>query len=325
MRKIHVGVMGCANIAQRSVIPAIKLIPEFELVAIGSRDLSKAAYFTDRFGGEPLAGYDRLIENPNIEALYIPLPTGLHKEWITKALTAGKHVIAEKSLAMDFTSAKAMVELATRNQLVLMEDFMYRYHSQHNFVFDQLAMGTIGETRLFRSSFGFPPLDTGNFRYDSTLGGGAVLDAAAYTVNVSQWFLGEELQVLSSNLFMDNEKKVDIHGSAMLYHPDSGIVAQIAFGFDNFYQCNYEIWGSKGKITAERAFTPNPNYNPRIIVEKQSIKSEYLMPADNHFVNIFKEFASCIINNEHVKHTNTLLNQSRILTELRGKAMVVNK
>lgn len=325
MNKIHIGVMGCANIAQRSVIPAIKSMPEFELVAIASRDMAKAAHFTERFGGEPLAGYEKLIENSGIEAIYVPLPTGLHNEWITKALMAGKHVIAEKSLAIDYASAKEMVDLATRKQLVLMEDFMYRYHSQHKFVFDQLAMGTIGEIRLFRSSFGFPPLDKDNFRYDNTLGGGAVLDAAAYTVNVSQWFLGEELQVLSSSRFMDSEKEVDIHGSATLHHPDSGIVSQIAFGFDNFYQCNYEIWGSKGKITAERAFTPNPNYNPKIIVEKLSVKSEYLMPADNHFVNILREFASCIINNEHVKHTNTLLNQSRILTELREKAVILNK
>lgn len=325
MKKIRIGVMGCANIAQRSVIPAIKSIPELELAAIASRDIEKATQFTDQFGGKSLSGYERLIVSSDIDAIYIPLPTGLHDEWIKKALNAGKHVIAEKSLAMDFVSAREMVDLAIKQKLILMEDFMYRYHSQHQFVFDQLALGEIGEIRLFKSSFGFPPLDKNNFRYDSKLGGGSVLDAAAYTVNVSQWFWGNKLQVLSSNLFVEGEKKVDIHGSATLFAPDSGIVSQIAFGFDNFYQCNYEIWGSKGKITAERAFTPNSNYQPKILIEKQNAKSEYLMPTDNHFVNIFKEFVSCITKNEYLKHVDTLLNQSRILTELREKAVIVNR
>jgi len=324
MNNIKIGVMGCANIARRSVIPAIKSVEDFELTAIASRNLEKALQFTKQFGGKAEEGYDRLINNKELDAVYIPLPTGLHHEWIKKALLFGKHVIAEKSLAMNDTSVKELVDIAKKNKLVLMENFMYRYHSQHNKVFSLLENNEIGDLRLFKSAFGFPPLDKKNFRYNKELGGGAVYDAAAYLVNASLWFLGSNLEVTSSNLTVETETSVVINGSANLYSKTTGMVSQIAFGFDNFYQCNYEFWGSNGKIIVDRAFTAKPDYKPKIIVEKPGIRNEYTMPPDNHFINIFKEFAVCIKSGNYKKHNPTILNQNRILTEIINKAVVYN-
>ena len=115
MKKIRIGVMGCAAIAKKSVIPAILALPEqFELVAIASRTSEKAEEFAALFGCEAVTGYDYLLQL-DIDAVYIPLPTGLHEEWINKALLAGKHVYAEKSIASSFDSAKSMVENAKKN------------------------------------------------------------------------------------------------------------------------------------------------------------------------------------------------------------------
>ena len=321
MGKIRIGIIGGASIAKRLIIPAILSIPDqFELVAIASRTEENAQKFASLFGIQGLVGYDVLVDRKDIDAIYMPLPTGLHMEWITKSLQAGKHVFAEKSLAMNINDAQTLVELAKSKNLLLMENFMFRYHSQHKYVFSVLNSGELGETRLFRSEFGFPPLDRNNFRYNRGLGGGSLLDAAAYTVRASQWFLGEKQTVLSAVLYMKND--VDTYGNATLIN-DNNMVSQLSFGFDNYYRCNYEIWGSLGNLIAERAFTPKPNDNPCILIDINGKSEKKNMESDNHFVNILKEFHTSIRNNDHEKHLNDILNQSRILSAIQEKAIKV--
>ena len=318
MNKLRIGVLGCASIAKRSVIPAIKSIAEFELVAIASRTKEKAEDFALEFGCDAVVGYQELIDRKDIDVIYMPLPTGLHEEWVVKALEAGKHIHIEKSLAMNYDSAKRMVELAREKGLLIMENFMFIYHQQHQFVKGLIAQGEIGEVRCFRSSFGFPPLDNDNFRYNAALGGGALLDAAAYTVRVSQLFLGNDIKVEAATLNTMNTE-VDLFGGAYLKAPD-GIFAEVAFGFDNFYQCNYEIWGSKGKIIVHRAFTPGIAFKPKITLEQQGDNINYEIGAENHFVNILNEFKRCVIENDFESKYQEILNQSRLLQELKDKA-----
>ena len=322
MEKIRLGVMGGASIAERLMIPAILSLPkQFELVAIASRTKENASKFSNLFNVEGLVGYDLLIDRKDIDAVYMPLPTGLHQEWITKSLNAKKNVLAEKSLAMSFNNALELVNLAKSNNLLLMENFMFRYHSQHKFVFNILENNELGKIRLFRSQFGFPPLDDNNFRYNREMGGGSLLDAAAYTVRASQWFLGENQRVLSAVLYLKNG--VDLWGNATLIN-DNNIISQISFGFDNYYKCNYEFWGAKGNIIAERAFTPKANDIPTILMEKNGQSERIAMEADNHFENILKEFYNSIQSKQHDKHLDDILNQSRILTEIQEKAIKVN-
>jgi len=313
---MNIGVLGCANIAMRSVIPAIKSISDFNLIAVASRTLNKATEYADKFQCEAIEGYDNLISRKDIDAIYIPLPTGLHLEYVNKCLESGKHVIAEKSLGMNYTEVDTMVNLAKEKNLLLMENYMFEYHSQHKLVFDLIKNNEIGELRLFRSSFGFPPLPKENFRYNKVLGGGSLLDAAGYPIKAAQMFLGTDVIVKASNLFIDNTLDVDIFGSAYISGSTS-VAAQIGFGFDNFYQCNYEIWGSKGKITALRAFTPHPDYSPKIVIEKDNHRQEFPVPADNHFVNILKEFHRAIKEKDFESHYHKLLNQAKLQEEIR--------
>ncbi|MBS1514275.1 MAG: Gfo/Idh/MocA family oxidoreductase [Bacteroidetes bacterium] len=313
---MDIGVIGCANIAMRSVIPAIKSISDFNLLAVASRSFEKANEYARKFECEAIEGYDNLIAREDIEAVYIPLPTGMHQEFVVKALQSGKHVIAEKSLGMNFSEVETMVNLAREKNLLLMENYMFEYHSQHKFVFDLINNNEIGELRLFRSTFGFPPLPKNNFRYDKKLGGGSLLDAAGYPIKAAQIFLGNNITVKASNLFIDKSLDVDIFGSAYL-SGNSSIAAEIGFGFDNFYQCSYELWGSKGKITAERAFTPQPTFSPKIILEKDNDKKEFLIEPDNHFVNILKEFYRAATQRDFERHYTALLNQAKLQEEIR--------
>lgn len=310
MKKIRIGVMGCAAIAKKSVIPAILALPEqFELVAIASRSSEKAIEFADLFHCKAVTGYDQLLLE-DIDAVYVPLPTGLHEEWINKALLAGKHVYAEKSVAASFASAKSMVENAKNNQVALMEGYMFLYHTQHQQVKNLIAEGAIGAIRNFSGAFGFPPLAEGNFRYDAEIGGGALYDAAGYPLRAVHFFMGNDYKVVASTLNIDPQIGTNLYGSAFLKN-DSGVGAQIAFGFDHFYQCNYEIWGSKGKITATRAYTPTPDFKPVILLEQQGSIQEIEADACSHFLGAMQEFYEvCTGSKSKDSHYDAILLQS---------------
>ena len=309
--------MGCAAIADRSVIPAILSLPQcFKLVAVASRNVDKAREFADRFGCEAVIGYDTLLNRQDIQAIYMPLPTGLHKKWINEALSKGKHVYAEKSIAMNYADASQMVEKAENFDIALMEGFMFQYHSQHQVVFEILNSGEIGEVRHFASKFGFPPLETGNFRYDNDIGGGALLDAAGYVVRSAHFILGDSFKVESATMKLDANTGASLWGTAFMCD-GSGVGASLSFGFDNFYQCSYEIWGSEGKLTADRAFTPRFDFKPKIIVETKKGSRIIEAAADNQFVKAMKEFYGIISGkSEKQKHFGEILLQSKSLDRI---------
>ncbi len=317
MNKLNIGVMGCATIAKKMMIPAIRQTEGWNLVAVASRTAEKAQEFAKAFDCEAVEGYKNLLNRKDIDAIYMPLPTGLHHEWIMKTLEAGKHVLAEKSIAADYKSAKAMVELAGRNNLVLMEDFMFQYHSQHQFVFDLIKKEEIGDIRVVRANFGFPPLPKDNFRYDDNIGGGALLDAAGYTVRAVQFILGDDYEVKAANLHPDPETGTNIYGGAFMEN-GSGVSGQIAFGFDHFYQSNYEIWGSQGKITVHWAFTPKPGFSPSVTLEKQGEKHSWQLKPDNHFIGSISEFHRSIIKNDQENHYRQVLAQSKAINDIRS-------
>lgn len=317
-KKIRIGVLGCASIARRSMIPAIlELGGHFELAGIASRDAAKADGWAAEFGCAAYDGYAQLVAAPDVDALYIPLPSGLHKEWINQALLVGKHVYAEKSIASCYADADAMVANADMHGLALMEGFMFQYHSQHQQVKQLLASGAIGELRHFYSSFGFPPLPDGDFRYDNELGGGVLLDAAGYPLRAAHFLLGEQFEVRAATLHHDAAKGTQTYGSAFLAN-QHGVGASLAFSFDNFYQCRYELVGQAGKITAERAFTPRPDFSPKIVIETSSGTHVIEAAPDNHFVKALLTFHAAIDSSEtRVALYREILLQSKSLAQIK--------
>ena len=295
-RKIKIGVMGCANIAKKSFIPSIlKLDKYFELAAVASRDKHKANLFANEFACKPLYSYEDLINFKDLDAIYIPLPTGLHAEWVNKCLESKIHVYAEKSIAMNSSESSLMIKNAKKNSVALMEGYMFQYHSQHKYIKDLIASKLIGSPRFINSSFGFPEFKEANFRYDNEIGGGVVMDAAGYPLRAIHDFFGKSMSVKSSTLSFSKKYNTSMWGSAFLSN-DSGLGAAISFGFDNYYQCRYEIWGSLGKIIVNKAFTPGEDFEPLIIIEKDNQSEVMTLEADNHFVKSLKEFHKIIIN-----------------------------
>jgi predicted dehydrogenase len=315
MNKIKVGVLGCANIAVRSLIPEFNAHSDFELYAIGSRDKLKLTAIASQYQVKAF-DYDQLIDDFHIDLVYIPLPTGLHKYWVIKALEKGKHILCEKSLGISLTEVQEMLHTAQKNKKALIENFQFQYHSQQSFIKNVICQGDLGEIRCFRSSFGFPPFsDVNNIRYKKDLGGGALLDAGAYTLKAVQFFMENSFNVTAAKLITPYNSEADIYGGAFL-ESNSGIIAEIAFGFDNFYQCNIEIWGSKGKLTANRVFTAPPEFQPEVIIEKSDGKKTYQLESDNHFKKMLDHVSQSIRSNAFEKDYELNYEQALLIQQV---------
>lgn len=318
--RLRIGVMGCSSFAGRALLPAMLECGAVELKAVSSRTTEKANQFAGRFHCEAVVGYDALLERADIDAVYMPLPTGLHEEWVLKTLAAGKHILVEKSAAETVESAEKMIALARAKNLLVMENFQFRHHSQHQWVLNLLARGELGEIQLFRSTFGFPPLAADNFRYQADLGGGALLDTGAYGVKAATLFLGRDLQLVGAAMKFDPASGVDIYGDAMLRSP-SGQVAQLSWGFNYYYQCLYEILGTKGKLIVTRSYTPPPGFRPTVIVEHQDTRQEYSLPPDNHYLKMVQFFADTVQNQtDFTPYWDELLTQTRFLEQIRKES-----
>jgi NDP-hexose-3-ketoreductase len=317
---LRIGVLGCASVAARHMLPAIGRAAEAEVAALASRDLRKAEEFAGRFGGEPVEGYQRLLDDSTVDAVYIPLPTGLHYEWGLRALHAGKHVLMEKPLTTGLAEATELVATASERGLWLMENFMFLHHSQHAAVRRLIDEGRIGELRAFTGVFGIPPLAAGDVRYRPDLGGGAMLDVGVYPVRAARLFLGEDLSVLGSALRMDRDSGVNLEGCALLCTPE-GVPAQLTFGFRSSYRSMYSIWGSAGRISLERAFTPTPTLNPTVRVVWQDHTEEIILPPDDQFVNLVRAFAYAVRGGESFDpYGEQLLRHAALVEEIQNRA-----
>jgi dTDP-3,4-didehydro-2,6-dideoxy-alpha-D-glucose 3-reductase len=319
MEQIRIGILGCADIAGRSILPALTALNTRYVVAgIASRDNNKAREFSERFNIKYSCDYNSLLDKNLIDMVYIPLPNSLHYEWVLKAIECGVHVLVEKSLTCSFDQTREIIEKAREKNLAVIENFQFRFHPQMDYIFNVLNNNEIGELRSIRSSFGFPPFaDKNNIRYSKQLGGGALLDAGAYPVKITQMLMGNKVLVNAAKLFYDDERGIDLWGGAFLASESSPLFSEIAFGFDNFYQCNLELWGSKGKITADRIFTAPPEFQPTVTIETKSGKKNELIPAGNHFINMLEYVYDLIRHGDFTEEYNQNLNQAELIESIR--------
>jgi predicted dehydrogenase len=186
-------VLSTANIGKNQVNPAIQQSRNAELLAVASRDLDRARDFAAK-GSIPryYESYQTLLDDPDVDAVYIPLPNSLHREWTIRAAEKGKHILCEKPLATSVADAREMQAAADANGVVLMEAFMYRFHPRTLKLIDLVKGGAVGEVRVVRSAFTFRLLRPDNIRFVSELGGGCLFDLGCYCVDASRLLLGAE-------------------------------------------------------------------------------------------------------------------------------------
>lgn len=289
--------------------------PQQVVDEIKTREYSKAQNFQTTFGGDVFEGYESLIKNDAVDAVYIPLPPALHHKWAKKALENGKHVFVEKPSTTNLADTTELVELAAKNKLAIHENYMFIYHAQLKALDDIVAEGTIGDVRLYRISFGFPRRKAGDFRYIKALGGGALLDAGGYTIKYAHYLLGESAKILCASVQNIENCDVEIGGTAMMVN-DRGVCAQLAFGMDNDYKCSIEIWGSKGTIISDRILTAPVGFVPEYILKQNQDYSSYKLPADDAFLKSMQVFVDCV-NNDYARKAEyeVLLTQERLVED----------
>lgn len=285
---MKIGILGTADIAFRRFLPALKKCSGMEYAGVASRTSEKTKPFVEAFGGQGYSSYEELLADESIEAVYVPLPPALHYEWGKKVLLAGKHLFMEKPFTTSLTETEELLCLAEEKGLAVHENYMFLYHSQLAKVKELIANGTLGEIRLYRMAFGFPKRAEGDFRYDKSLGGGALLDCGGYPVRLALELLGESAKVAQARLVQPEGYEVDLYGSAVLEN-DAGECAQISFGMDNAYQCQLEVWGSKATLIAPRIFTAGADFSPLLILRDSSGEETLSAERDDQFLGSIRK------------------------------------
>ena len=317
--RMKIGILGTSEIAYRRFLSALGQNEDFTYAGVASRTPEKGKPFQEQYGGSIYDGYDALLADESIQAVYVPLPPALHYEWGRRALKAGKHLFLEKPSTASAADTRALLALAAEKGLAVHENYMFAYHTQLKALMDIVQSGRIGDIRLYRMAFGFPRRAASDFRYDKALGGGALLDCGGYTLKLASLLLGETAKVTYSHLNHTSEFDVDLYGSAALVNA-AGVTAQVSFGMDNSYKCELEIWGSKGCITTGRIFTAPAGFAPaaevRIGNETQTVK----LPADDAFAGSIAHFARCI-RDEGTREENyrVILRQAELVDTVRGE------
>jgi predicted dehydrogenase len=190
---LRIGVLGAARIVPTALIAPARHVPGVTIAAIAARDTTRAAAFAKRHGIERvLASYDALLDDPAIDAVYVPLPNALHCRWTLRALAAGKHVLCEKPLASNGAEAQEMAAAAARAGRVLMEAFHWRYHPVAARMVAIATGGTLGHVQRIETSMCIPLPLPGNIRYDFALGGGATMDTGCYAIHMLRHLAGAE-------------------------------------------------------------------------------------------------------------------------------------
>ena len=261
--KIRWGILGCARITRRGLVPGIRASRTGTLGALASRNLDTARAWADEFGVPRVhSSYQQLLDDPEIDAVYIPLPNELHLPWVHAAADAGKHVLCEKPLALDVRQAEAMVEHGRRRGVLLMEAFMWRHQPRTREILRRVRDGAIGELRLIRSSFSFP-IEPGDWRLDPSRGGGALWDVGCYGVSTARLFAGCEPERCHAAAHF-GPTGVDLTLTALLQFP-GGLLASIDCSFEQPFRCRYELVGTRGVIDVPDAYLP-PAVKPSAVL-----------------------------------------------------------
>jgi xylose dehydrogenase (NAD/NADP) len=297
MDQINWGILSTAEIARMLTIPAIQRAENADLLAIASLS-GKEASVSSSFGiPKKFSNYEDLLNDPEVDAVYIPLPNNLHARWVIEAARKGKHVLCEKPAALTASEAKEMIKVCQENNVVFMETFMYQYHPQNQRVRDIIASGEIGDVKLMRSSCSFYLKNgDGNFRLNANMGGGSLYDLGCYCIHSIRNILKAEPTSVYTKANLHPDSQIDISATGILEF-ERGVKGVFDCGMDRVQHMHYEVIGTKGMIQIPRAFRPDLTNGEGLVivtdedgrVRKESIFGDEYKLAVEHFLN-------CVMN-----------------------------
>jgi predicted dehydrogenase len=265
MRELRWGVLSTAKIGRTKVIPGIQGAERCRVVAIASREPDRGRAVAAELGIPTVhASYEALLADPEVDAVYIPLPNHLHAEWTIAATRAGKHVLCEKPLAMTADDAQRMVDAARAAGVLLQEAFMYRVHPSWVAVRELVAAGRIGRLTAVQSFFSYYNDDPANIRNIREFGGGALFDIGCYSVNLSRMLFDAEPSDVQAAAIVDEASGVDVLTAAILRFPDG--LATFTCSTRAESDQRVDVYGTEGRISIEIPFNIPPDRPTRVLV-----------------------------------------------------------
>ncbi|MFD2657664.1 Gfo/Idh/MocA family protein [Gracilibacillus thailandensis] len=279
------GIISTANIAQKAVIPGIKESETGEVYAIASRNLGNAKETAEELEIPVAYGsYEELLADPDIDAVYIPLPNHLHKEWSIKAMEAGKHVLCEKPIALNTKEALEMEAASEKAGVILAEAFMYRYHPRYQKIQEIIQSGEIGAIRGIHGAFTFNNAAAKeNVRFRKDWGGGSLYDVGVYPISAARMILNEEPQAATVHAFFSEQHDhVDMMASGILEF-DHGVALTFDCGMWADFRNRLEILGTEGRIEIPSAFVTNQNQQDHFYLYTSNGTKEVEVPYVNQY------------------------------------------
>ncbi|WP_405087216.1 Gfo/Idh/MocA family protein [Microbispora sp. NBC_01389] len=254
MSGVRWGILGTAGIAARAFLPGLREAGGGTAAVVAGRDLARAEAFAGENGvGRAVRGYEAVIEDPDIDAVYVPLPNALHAPWTIAALEAGKAVLCEKPLCLTATEAESVIDVARRSARPLWEAFVFPFHPQTARLRDLLDQGVIGDLREIWSSFHFQLEGAENIRLDAALGGGALYDVGCYSVRLAQLLFGREA-VAGHAVTVKGEAGVDVETAGVLEFDPGRLL--LSCSFDLPFTTYARLVGTDGEIRLTNPFHP---------------------------------------------------------------------
>lgn len=300
MKKIKFGILSTAKIGIEKTIPALQQSEQCEVAAIASRNRERAEQAAHKTGiARAFGSYEELLDDPEIDAIYIPLPNDLHVHWSVKSLEAGKHVLCEKPVGMDAEDARKLLRVAKQYPgLKIMEAFMYRHHPRWKRTVELVRNGEIGDVKAVHSFFSYYNDDPQNYRNSIQMGGGGLMDVGCYCVSVARLIFGRNPVSATGVLEHDPSFKTDRLASGLM-HFETGTSV-----FTCSTQCHKDqyvkIYGTKGMLELDWPF--NPDFSKKTVlkgvIEQQSFAEEF--EPCNHFTLQGDAFAACILEDTPV-------------------------
>lgn len=298
--KLRWGILGAARVNER-LLPAIVEASNADLVAIASRRLGAAAQTLAQYAPhqphvQTYDNLDALLDNTEVEAVYLPLANHEHAEWTLRAIERGKHVLCEKPMALTVADIDAIKAAANQHKVTVMEGFMYRFHPQHARVMELIRQGAVGDIRSVRASYSFMMRPARLYRLAESIerGGGAMWDIGCYAIHSARMFFNQApVAVTAVSRYV--ESGADIATSGIIDFGE-GKFAHFDFSFERARRCEYEITGTKGGIICHTVWQL-PGDIPVLSwwTEDGRQCTEHL-PADNHFRLEVEHFSNCVLN-----------------------------
>ena len=328
MRKVRWGVLGTAGIADTCTIPGMLEAENCELYAIAGRNPEKVDDFRERFGFRK--GYyslDEMLDDPEVEAVYIPLSNDLHRSWVIRAAEKGKHILCEKPLGASEAECREMIKAADANGVILMEAFAYLHSPLMAAIKRELDAGTIGDVLYIDSTFLTSCYDMSNIRMRKETCGGSLYDLGCYNTTQILWLLGEEPAEIKAAADFSDEK-VDMFTQAFMKFSDGkrasmkcGMVLERSVGLSGefFRMDSVVIFGTKGSLTCYAQF--NEAGELSYTVKAAGVSETKTLTVPQNYRLEVEQLGRCITEGEtpHVSHEFTLRNartMDRILKEI---------